>query len=379
MLLSIETSCDETAVALFDLAPFFDGRFEQRAVGSSDFLRGELISSQVKLHTAYGGVVPELAAREHLKNLPLLIKELFKCCGVKAGDLTAVAVTQGPGLKGSLLVGYSFAQSFAASLDLPCLGVNHLEGHLFAGDLLAPEARPVFPMVALLVSGGHTELVWVESFRSYRVLARTRDDAAGEAFDKSATLLGLPYPGGPVLSRTAESGEPGRFSFPVAVVDDASSFSFSGLKTAVLRRVQEIGCGQQGVSDEKLRADLAYGIEQAIVESLVLKSIAVCKTTPPASFLLTGGVAANRALRSRLSHELSLLGIPFVVPPNKWCTDNAAMIGVCAAQILARSGMVVNGTVVNGRVVGPTLATGNYGGADVGVRARWPLNQVGAM
>ena len=312
LLLAIETSCDESAVALLDVAKFH--------AGETEFLAADLVSSQAKLHEPYGGVVPELAAREHTANLPLLVNEALR--GRHASDIGAVAVTRGPGLKGCLLVGLSFAKALAYGRKVPLIPIHHLEGHLLAGHLGG--APPKFPMLALVVSGGHTLLVVASGVGKYRVVASTRDDAAGEAFDKTATLLGLPYPGGPVLASLARTGDPKAFQFPIALADDPSSFSFSGLKTAVLRTVDALSPDER----EARKADLAASIECAIVETLVRKTVQAEAEHKPKSILVTGGVAANTRLRSRLRESLHT---PLSVPEPKWCTDNAAMIAVAAA------------------------------------------------
>lgn len=318
-ILAIETSCDETAVSVLDFSAVND---------PSKAVLAELVSSQVNLHQAYGGVVPELAAREHLLNLPLLYEQAMKLAVRDASDVRAVAVTRGPGLKGCLLVGLSFAKGLALSLGRPLLALNHLEGHIFAGHLVAPAT---YPMLVLLVSGGHTLLVLANGERDYEIISQTLDDAVGEAFDKSATLLGLPYPGGPALARLAERGDSQAFSFPVGMPQESNYFSFSGVKTAVLRAVENVSeCGL----DERTRFDLAASIQASLVRALLKKSLEACKKIRPKSFLLTGGVAANQHLRESLGAELKRLGIKLIVPPPKWCTDNATMMAVLAAHIL---------------------------------------------
>lgn len=325
MLLSIETSCDETAIALFDA----QGR-----------LLHDLISSQIALHVPYGGVVPELAARAHLTNLQLLMEELSQLEPGFEEKLQAVAVTQGPGLKGCLLVGLSFAKGYAYRLGLPLLPVNHLEGHLLAGSLLEEGERPEFPFLALLVSGGHSQLIYARAFQQYEILAETLDDAVGEAFDKCATLLGLSYPGGPALSRLAEQGNPEAFSFPVGLKQENAGFSFSGLKTAVQREVKKQG---EGMSHQT-RADLAASVEKALVDSLVPKTLFFAKAKNVNQVLLTGGVAANRQLRERLKESLSAIGVQTIILPNRWCGDNAAMIGVAARHRMGESGFQIPST-----------------------------------
>ncbi len=309
MLLSIETSCDETAVAVFSLDKL-----------TQDFIPEPLyqaVYSQTKTHQPYGGVVPEIASREHSIKLPLMINDAFTSLGATPKDIKAVAVTFAPGLKGCLLVGLSFAKAFCLSRNIPLIPINHLEGHLYAG-FVGKDLQNSF--MSLIASGGHTEIVFVNGFRKYRVLCKTRDDAAGEAFDKVASILTLPYPGGPALSKLAEEGNPKAFSFPVGVPEDNSTFSFSGLKTAVLREVQKIGAD----ITEEIRANLAASAEHAIVEALITKSKRCLKKNPAKHFVLTGGVAANRLLRQRFNDELDC---DVIIPSHSLCTDNATMIG----------------------------------------------------
>lgn len=326
-LLAVETSCDETAVSILDIAAF------SAHMPARDFLNCELISSQIKLHAPYGGVVPELAAREHIINLPILIKEAFDQTGCQTTDIGAIAVTRGPGLKGCLLVGLSFCKALAYTLKVPLIPVNHLEGHLVAPWLTGETIH--FPMLALVVSGGHTLLVYVASFGDYKVLAATRDDAAGEAFDKTATLLGLPYPGGPSLAKLAESGDSSRFRFPPSLPADTRSFSFSGLKTAIARTVKALDESGE-TQDPKVKADLAAGAQEAIVRQLVSKTVETAKELRPHLVTLGGGVAANSHLRHRLNEELMKGRFRFLVPPPRWCTDNATMIGLAAVLKLER-------------------------------------------
>ncbi len=358
MLLAIETSCDETAAAVFDISKVWEGE-------ASFPLLSEVISSQIKLHQPYGGVVPELAAREHIKNLPLVVNQALRQAGIAPDALSAVAVTRGPGLKGCLLTGLSFAKAVSYSLGVPLLPVNHLEGHLLAGELIS---ETKYPMMALLVSGGHTQLIFAPKFRSYTVLASTRDDAAGEAFDKIGSLLGLPYPGGPALSKAAVGGNKKAYDLPLALSEDPRSFSFSGLKTAALRLVQELG---EKIKNEDVIADFCASVEHAIVETLVKKTVIHLKQTPPQTFLLTGGVAANRSLRDRLSETLSLHNVEFRVLPPQWCTDNAAMIGAVAARILCEKHKIYSqwNQESEGNL-GPQVSFA------LDARARWPLSEL---
>ena len=325
MLLAIETSCDETAIALLDL-----GRVLSGEPISKELLLANAVSSQMDVHQAYGGVVPELAAREHGRNLPLVLDEVFTQAGVAKEDLRAVCVTAGPGLKVCLLVGLSFAKGLALGQRVPLLGLNHLEGHLFAAELLDPEIEIEYPAMALLVSGGHTLLVLLKSFRKYQVLAATRDDAAGEAFDKTATLLGLPYPGGPSLSACAKGGDSSRFPFPIALADDPESFSFSGLKTAAMREIHRLG---EQLQDEQIKRDISASLQSAIVKALVDKTKLAVGHYKPRTLILSGGVAANRSLRETLRREIGS-EVRVLIPDAQWCTDNAAMMAALGASII---------------------------------------------
>src|SRR5947209_7706264 len=275
LVLGIETSCDETGVALYDAA---DGRLAAHAV-----------HSQVAMHEAYGGVVPELASRDHIRRLVPLTREVLARAGRKAVDLEGIGYTEGPGLAGALLVGASFAHSLALSLGIPAIGIHHLEGHLLSPLLSA--RPPQFPFVALLVSGGHTQLMQVDGVGRYRLLGETQDDAAGEAFDKTAKLLGLGYPGGPALSRLAESGSPGRYRLPRPMVGSGDlEFSFSGLKTAVLTLVKQAGAAAH--------ADIARAFVDAVVEVLVAKCARAMEMNGLTRLVVAVGVGANRQWRS---------------------------------------------------------------------------------
>jgi N6-L-threonylcarbamoyladenine synthase len=319
-ILAIETSCDETGVAVIE-----GGR---RIISNQ-------VATQIAIHAQTGGIVPEVAARQQLRwMVPTLRAALDEAGGWTALD--AIAVTYGPGLIGSLLVGVNVARALAAATGLPLVGVNHIEGHIYAnwltdgpaGEPLPPE--PPFPLVCLVVSGGHTQLVLMEDHGRYRLLGQTADDAAGEAFDKVGRLLGLPYPGGPAISAAAEGADPA-LRFPRARTDGRYDFSFSGLKTAVLREVE--GYRQRG---EPIPVDgLAAAFEEAVVDALARKTVAAATDHGAAAVALGGGVAANRALRAELRDRLSGHGLPLLVPPPAWCTDNGAMIGAAAAHHLA--------------------------------------------
>lgn len=355
MLLAIETSCDETAVCLMDLKAALQS---EASLGS--FLLEETISSQVKTHMPYGGIVPELASREHLRNLPLLVAEVLR-----GREPQAIAVTQGPGLKGCLLVGLSFAKAFALGRGIPLIPVNHLEGHLLSAELL--EEPPAYPALALIVSGGHTFLALVRSFRDYEILANTRDDAAGEAFDKTATLLGLPYPGGPSLSRLARKGDRLRYSFPRGMPADPKSFSFSGLKTAVARTIREELQGRD--RRQEVVANLAASTEEAIVGALLDKTRLALEQYRVKSLILAGGVAANLYLREQAHLLAKSFNIGLFVPPPKWCTDNAAMIAAVAVSEIRR----------NKDRFGAWSATKSLGPDapfDLGPRPRFPIHEL---
>ena len=310
LILGIETSCDETGVALYD---------------TRDGLLGEALHSQADLHALYGGVVPELASRDHVRRLLPLTASVLQRAGRRISDVDLVAYTQGPGLGGALLVGASVATGIGLALNRPVVGIHHLEGHLLS-PLLA-EPRPDFPFVALLVSGGHTQLMRVDGVGRYALLGETQDDAAGEAFDKTATLLGLGYPGGPALARLAEGGNAKRFDFPRPMLSSETlDFSFSGLKTAVLTRIRAIGS-----PDEQTRADLAASFQAAIVDVLEAKCMSALRREGLQRLVVAGGVGANAELRRRLKAQAAQSGAQVHFPPLALCTDNGAMIAFAAA------------------------------------------------
>ncbi|WP_420467244.1 tRNA (adenosine(37)-N6)-threonylcarbamoyltransferase complex transferase subunit TsaD [Panacagrimonas sp.] len=305
-VLALETSCDETAVAVYD--------------GARGLLAHRL-HSQVDLHARYGGVVPELASRDHITRVAPLLRETLAAAGVGYSDLRGVAYTAGPGLIGALMVGASVAAGIALARGLPLIPVHHMEGHLLAPML--ESKRPEFPFTALLVSGGHTLLVSVEGVGRYTLLGESLDDAVGEAFDKTAKLLGLPYPGGPHLARLAENGRPGEFRFPRPMTDRPGlDFSFSGLKTAVLTAMP------RAVGDQA-RADLARGFEDAVTETLAIKCARALDVTGHRGLIVAGGVGANLRLRARLKALSEQRGFGLYFPRPEFCTDNAAMIA-CA-------------------------------------------------
>jgi len=337
LVLGLETSCDETGVALYD---------------SERGLLADALFSQIDLHRAYGGVVPELASRDHVKRMLPLIRQVLEEAGRTAQDIDAIAYTAGPGLVGALLVGASCAQALAFAWEIPALGVHHMEGHLLAPML--EEQPPQFPFVALLVSGGHTQLVRVDGIGRYALLGESLDDAAGEAFDKTAKMLGLVYPGGPEIARLAERGVPGRFVFPRPMTDRPGlDFSFSGLKTFALNTWQQQRTGAE--SDEQVRCDIALAFQQAVVETLTIKCKRALKHTHLKSLVIAGGVSANQALRSGLEKMLKELGGQVFYARPRFCTDNGAMIAYAGCQ---------------------RLLAGQQDGPAIGVQARWPMEQL---
>ena len=332
-VLGIETSCDETAVAVYD--------------GEAGLLAHEVFS-QFDLHRAWGGVVPELAARDHIQRLLPMVRATLAAAGTTPAGIDGVAYTAGPGLIGALMVGGSVAESLAYALGVPVIGVHHLEGHLLA-PMLEPDPPP-FPFVALLVSGGHTMLVEVAGIGRYRILGESLDDAAGEAFDKTAKLLGLGYPGGAALAQLAEGGRPGVFTFPRPMMDRPGlDFSFSGLKTAAVVAMK----GRQ--LDEQGRADLARAFEEAVVDTLVGKALRALDATGHTALVIAGGVGANRRLRRELAEAATRRGARVYYPRPGFCTDNAAMIAYAGYR---------------------RLAAGERQGQAIRARPRWPLDEL---
>ena len=314
LILGIESSCDETGLALYH---------------SERGLLAHMLHTQVAMHSEYGGVVPELASRDHVRRVLPLIRATLQQADCQLSDVSAIAYTQGPGLSGALLVGASVACSLAYALDIPALGIHHLEGHLLSPLLSKP--APEFPFVALLVSGGHTQLMRVDGVGHYTLLGETVDDAAGEAFDKSAKLLGLGYPGGPELAKLASRGQAGRFTLPRPMQHSGDlDFSFSGLKTAVLTLTR------QQTLDEQTRADIACATQQAIVDVLTSKSLAALKQTGLKQLVVAGGVGANQQLRAQLNEAASKNGFHVFYPDLEFCTDNGAMIAFAGALRLAQ-------------------------------------------
>ena len=343
LVLGIETSCDETGVALYD---------------TERGLVADALYSQVELHERYGGVVPELASRDHLRKLTPLVRQVFAESGLSLQNLEGVAYTAGPGLIGALMTGACMARSLAFALDIPALGVHHMEGHLLAP--LLDQSPPEFPFVALLVSGGHTQLIRVDALGEYELLGESLDDAAGEAFDKTAKMMGLGYPGGPRLAKLAEQGTQGRFRFPRPMTDRPGlDFSFSGLKTATLTTVNRLKAEsllESQTLDDQTLADVAWAFQDAVVDTLVIKCKRALKQTGMKRLVIAGGVSANQHLREQLTKNLQAMGGEVFYPSLAYCTDNGAMIAFAGAQRLAA-----------GQSDGATPAA---------LRPRWPLTEL---
>lgn len=312
IILGIESSCDETGIALYD---------------TKRGLLSHALHSQVKMHAEYGGVVPELASRDHIRRVLPLTRQVLDEADIDIGTIDAIAYTRGPGLAGALLVGTSIAEALAFALDIPTIGVHHLEGHLLAP--LLEENPPAFPFIALLVSGGHTQLMQVSGIGQYALLGDTLDDAAGEAFDKTAKLLGLGYPGGPAISRLADSGTPGRFKLPRPMLNSGDlNFSFSGLKTAVLTLVKN------SAPDDATRADIARAFQDAVADVLCRKCVAALEQSGLSRLIVSGGVGANRQLREQLDLAARKHRFEVHYPRLEFCTDNGAMIAFAGAMRL---------------------------------------------
>jgi N6-L-threonylcarbamoyladenine synthase len=347
IVLGVESSCDETAAAL---------------VRETGEVLADVVSSQVKLHAPYGGVVPELAARAHVQNIVPVLEGAFAQAGLSLADVDAIAVTNGPGLVGALLVGVQAGKAIALARNLPLIGVNHLIGHLLSGQIVRPGAAHVqteYPFIALLVSGGHTALYEVRSPTDMAQLGQTRDDAAGEAFDKVAKLLGLGYPGGPRVDRLAAQGDASKVKLPRPLRRPGSlEFSFSGLKTAVAQLVHAHG----PYESEQEIADLCAAFQGVVVESLVEKSLEACRVRSIPRLVITGGVAANKGLRAYAKLRSDAAGVALTVPPMQSCTDNAAMIayaGVCKLQAGIRDGLDLD-VFSRSPILGATESTKRY-------------------
>lgn len=313
-ILGIETSCDETGVAIYD---------------SKNGLLAHTLHSQIKLHAEYGGVVPELASRDHVRNITPLVAQALAEANVATDSITAIAYTQGPGLIGALLVGAGFAKALAYAWQIPAIGVHHMEGHLLAPFL--DQAHPEFPFLALLVSGGHTQIIEVTDIGKYTILGESLDDAAGEAFDKTAKLLGLDYPGGPLLAKLATYGTPNKFKFPRPMLDRPGlDFSFSGLKTHALNAINKTELTHQN------KADLAWAFEDAIVDTLIKKCARALKQAGVTNLVIAGGVGANKTLRTRLNAFAATNNINVFYPRTEFCTDNGAMIAYAGYERFKR-------------------------------------------
>jgi N6-L-threonylcarbamoyladenine synthase len=337
LVLGLETSCDETGVALYD---------------TERGLLAHALYSQIEVHMEYGGVVPELASRDHVRKILPLIEETFAKAGCELADMQGIAYTAGPGLVGALMVGATFAKALAWSLGIPVLGVHHMEGHLLAPML--EEEHPQYPFVALLVSGGHTQLVRVDGIGQYRMLGESLDDAAGEAFDKAAKMLGLPYPGGPHIARIAQHGNPERFTFPRPMVNRPGlDFSFSGLKTYTLNTVAQ--CREAGDLSEQDKCDIARAFEDAVVDTLMIKCRRALREEQLKTLVIAGGVSANSNLRQQLQVSLAKEGARVFYPAPMFCTDNGAMIAYAGAQ---------------------RLQAGQVDSEDTRVRPRWPMEEL---
>jgi N6-L-threonylcarbamoyladenine synthase len=341
LVLGIETSCDETGVALY---------CDQRG------LIGHKLYSQIALHDEYGGVVPELASRDHVRKLLPLVDQLLAETGQSKTDINGVAYTSGPGLVGALMVGACLGRSLALSLGVPAIGVHHMEGHLLAPML--ETSPPEFPFIALLVSGGHTQLVRVDAIGEYTLLGESLDDAAGEAFDKAAKMLDLDYPGGPQIAKYAEQGTPGRFTFPRPMVDRPGlDFSFSGLKTYTLNTVAA-HAAENGLPDEQTCADIAHAFQEAVVDTLVIKCRRALQREDLSTLVIAGGVSANKHLRQTLEQALKKINSRVFYARHEFCTDNGAMIAYAGCQRLLASQEA-------------SLA--------VKVTPRWPLDQLAPL
>jgi len=331
IVLGLETSCDETGLALYD---------------SEQGLRGQVLYSQIKLHAEYGGVVPELASRDHVRKLIPLLDELLIQSGVKKTEIDAVAYTRGPGLMGALMTGALFGRTLAFALNKPAIGVHHMEGHMLAP--LLSDTPPEFPFVALLVSGGHSQLMAAYGIGQYELLGESIDDAAGEAFDKVAKMMNLPYPGGPNIARLAQQGNPTAFDFPRPMLHQGLTFSFSGLKTAVSVQLKK-------VEGQNREADIAASFQEAIVDTLVKKSVKALKQTGLNRLVIAGGVSANQRLREQLESSLNRIKASVYYAEPALCTDNGAMIAFAGYQ---------------------RLKAGQQDGLSVTTTPRWPMTEL---
>ncbi|OUS09090.1 tRNA (adenosine(37)-N6)-threonylcarbamoyltransferase complex transferase subunit TsaD [Gammaproteobacteria bacterium 42_54_T18] len=337
-VLGIETSCDETGIALYD---------------SDTGLLGHVLYSQIELHQDYGGVVPELASRDHVRKIIPLIRQVLEESGVTKQDIDAVAYTAGPGLVGALLVGASVGKSIAYGWGVPAIPVHHMEGHLLAPML--EDNPPEMPFLALLVSGGHTQLIGVDNYSEYTILGESLDDAAGEAFDKAAKMLGLDYPGGPAIAKAAEGGDDNRFTFPRPMIGKPGlNFSFSGLKTYCMNTIDDCVEAEGGLTAQT-RSDIACAFQTAVVDTLAMKCKRAIKQTDYKRLVIAGGVSANTLLREKLKKVMGGMGVEVYYPRLEFCTDNGAMIAFAGCQ---------------------RLLAGEVSDHAIQVRARWPLDQL---
>ena len=319
-VLGLETSCDETGLAIFD---------SEQMSSANHGLVGQVLYSQIELHATYGGVVPELASRDHIRKLVPLLTELLEQCQLKKSDIDAIAYTKGPGLIGALMTGALFGRTLAFALDVPAIGVHHMEGHLLSP--LIGDNPPAFPFVSLLVSGGHTLLVAAYGVGQYEILGESIDDAAGECFDKTAKMLGLPYPGGPNVAKLAETGNPNVYDLPRPMLHKGLDFSFSGMKTAVHNLIKDT---EGSSNDPQIRADIAASFQHAVVDTLVKKCVKALKQTGMSRLVIAGGVSANTHLRQLLEAELAKIDAQVFYAPLELCTDNGAMIAYAGWQRL---------------------------------------------
>lgn len=319
-VLGLETSCDETGLAIFD---------SEQINSSNQGLLGQVLYSQIELHALYGGVVPELASRDHIRKLVPLFDQLLEQCNISKDEIDAIAYTKGPGLIGALMTGALFGRSLAYGLDIPAIGIHHMEGHLLAP--LMGANPPDFPFVSLLVSGGHTLLIAARGVGEYEILGESIDDAAGECFDKAAKMLGLAYPGGPNIAKLAETGDANAYSLPRPMLHRGLDFSFSGMKTAVHNLIKDT---PGSASDPRVRADIAASFQHAVVDTLVKKCVKALKQADMSRLVIAGGVSANSHLRTTLETELAKINATVHYAPPALCTDNGAMIAYAGYQRL---------------------------------------------